>query len=61
MLAGEAYSNLKEEKKVRRGEGASKMVMVHIDEARRGSFNARIKGLGLGFGRGTLFSGVKGK
>ena len=29
-------------------------------KARRGSFNARIKGLGLGFGRGTLFSRVKG-
>ena len=61
LLAGEACSNLKEEKEARRGEGASEMVMVHTDEARRGSFNARIKGSGLGFGRGTLFSGVKGK
>ena len=61
LLASEACSNLKEETEVRRGEGASEMVMVHTDEARRGSFNTRIKGLGLGFGRGTLFSGVKGK
>ena len=37
------------------------MVTVHTNEARRGSFNARIKGSSLGFGRGTLFSGVKGK
>ena len=40
LLAGEACSNLKEEKEARRGEGVSKMVTVHIDEARQGSFNA---------------------
>ena len=43
---------------MRRGEGASKMVMVHIDEARRGSFNARIKGLGLGWERHSVFRRV---
>ena len=46
---------------MRRGEEASEMVTVHTNEARRRSFNARIKGSSLGFGRGTLFSGVKGK
>ena len=61
LLTGEACSNLKEEKEARQGEGASEMVTVHTDKARRGSFNARINGSGLGFRRGTLFSGVKGK
>ena len=60
LLAGEACSNLKEEKEARQGEGASEMVMVHTDEARQGSFNARIKGSGLGWERHSVFR-VKGK
>ena len=43
MLAGEACSDLKEETEARRG------------EARRGSFNARIKGLGMGWERHSVF------
>ena len=60
LLAGEACSNLKEEKEARQGEGASEMVMIHTNEARRGSFNARIKGSGLGWERHSVFR-VKGK
>ena len=60
LPAGEACSNLEEEKEARRGEGASEMVMVHTDEARRRSFNARIKGSGLGWERHSVFR-VKGK
>ena len=60
LLAGEACSDLKEETEARRGEarrgeGASEMAMVHTDEARRGSFNARIKGLGMGWERHSVF------
>ena len=43
LLAGEACSDLKEETEARRG------------EARRGSFNARIKGLGMGWERHSVF------
>ena len=48
-------SDLKEETEARRGDSASEMAMVHTDEARRGSFNARIKGLGMGWERHSVF------